>query len=54
MVLEIVLSIIVVGAVWLVVWPNDYNTETFPYPDECWDCNKGNCKGCTTIEGGNG
>jgi len=49
--MEIVLCIIVVVIIWLFIWPNDVNTEPFPYPDECWDCNRGNCNGCS-IRGG--
>lgn len=47
MLFEIAVCVIVVGVVWLFVCPNDHNTKTFPYPDECWDCKKGSCEGCT-------
>jgi len=44
--MEILLCVVVVGVVWLFVWPNKSNSEDFPYPDECWDCKRGNCNGC--------
>ena len=24
----------------------------FPWPDECWNCKKSDCGGCTIIKGG--
>jgi hypothetical protein len=44
--MEILLCIIVAVVVWLFVWPNKHNTETFPHPDECFDCKKSDCGGC--------
>jgi len=44
--MEIVLFVIVVVVAGLWALPNRYNTETFPHPDDCWDCKRGNCKGC--------
>ena len=26
----------------------------FPYPDGCWDCRKGSCRGCDLLKRGNG
>ncbi len=50
MLLEIVCCIIVVVVVGLMVYPNKHNTETFPHPDECWDCHRGSCEGCRVIK----
>ena len=41
--------VVVVAGLWAL--PDGYNTETFPHPAECWDCKRGNCKGCMVNEG---
>jgi len=28
--------------------------DDFPYPDKCWTCRKGSCRGCDLLKRGNG
>lgn len=27
-----------------------YISDVFPYPDACWDCNRGDCNGCEILK----
>jgi len=29
------------------VFKKDFWVKEFPHPDECWDCIKGSCEGCS-------
>jgi len=50
--MEILLWLIVWFIVGLMIYLNKYESAEIPYPDECWDCNKGTCKGCIINKGG--